>query len=269
MSDLSPVYMPSSRRSLTQGQKAAVIIRLLVNGGADPGISTLPKEQQRRIGAEMTSLRFVDRTTLAETVAEFAAELDGIGLHFPREVDRILTTLDGRLSLDVVEALIGEHGGEPGNLGNAAWEMVTTLDDQTLLGLMEGESDEVGAILLSKLPAGKAADLLTRLDAEQAEALAGAFARTEGVTPGAVSRIGTALGRQTAAIAPTAFTTDAERRVGDILNAAPSKLRRDLLDRLDKTSPDFANRVRAAIFSWENIPERLDARSVPKVLRAV
>ncbi|WP_371153508.1 FliG C-terminal domain-containing protein [Jannaschia sp. 2305UL9-9] len=270
MTSYSPDFsLPTSGRPLTQGQKAAVIIRLLVNGGADPGISKLPKDQQRRLVREMASLRFVDRQTLAKTVAEFASELDGIGLHFPREVDSILATLDGRLSLDVVEAVLAETGGDVSGLGEAAWSGIATLDDAVIEDLMAGETSEVCAILLSKLPASKAAALIGRLPPERADEIAAAFGRTEDVTPDAVSRIGNALGRQSDARAIAAFDSDAVVRVGNILNAATSTVRKSILDRLDTTDPDFAARVRAAVFSYENIPARLSPRDVPRVLRGV
>lgn len=239
MTSYSPDFsLPTPGRPLTQGQKAAVIIRLLVNGGADPGISKLPKDQQRRLVREMASLRFVDRRTLAETVAEFASELDGIGLHFPREVDSILATLDGRLSLDVVEAILAEAGGDVSGLGEAAWAGIASLEDPVIEELMAGETSEICAILLSKLPASKAAALIGRLQPERADEIAVAFGKTEDVTPEAVSRIGNALGRQSDARALAAFDSDSVVRVGNILNAATSAVRTSILDRLDATDPD-------------------------------
>lgn len=268
MTDLSrPLSIPG--RPLSQGQKAAVIIRLLVNGGADPGINKLPKDQQLRLVREMASLRFVDRRTLADTVAEFASELDGIGLHFPRDLDRILATLDGRLSLDVVEAILSEAGGEISGLAGAAWSGISNLDDDVITELMAGETSEVCAVLLSKLPPKKAAVLIGQLPQDRADEIAIAFGRTEDVTPEAVARIGNALSRQSEARTVAAFDTASVVRVGNILNAATSALRRALLDRLDATDPDFAARVRAAVFSYENIPDRLSSRDVPRVLRGV
>ncbi|MGB3409091.1 MAG: FliG C-terminal domain-containing protein [Jannaschia sp.] len=268
MTNLTHAF-PQRRRGLTQGQKAAVIIRLLITGGADPGIRDLPRAQQRRLVSEMASLRFVDRRTLAETVAEFAAELDAIGLHFPRDMDRVLALLDGRLSLDVVEALISENGGEIGALGEAAWQGVSDLEPEVLSEMMAGESPEVCAILLSKLPPGKAALLLGGLPQDRTDAIAAAFGRTEDVSPDAVSRIGNALGLQSDSRAVIAFESAAVARVGNILDAATSGVRRTLLDRLDQTDPAFAARVRAAVFSFENIPDRLDVRDIPRVLRGI
>lgn len=265
----SDMSRPRPRRPLTQGQKAAVIVRLLVNGGADPGIRELPRDQQRKLVLDMASLRFVDRRTLAETVAEFAGQLDAIGLHFPREIDKVLAALDGRLSIDVVEMLAAEIGLDVSALGRASWEQISGLDQEVLMAMIADESDEVAAIMLSKLPATKAAQLIGTLPRARADAIAAAFGRTEEVTPDAVARIGNALGRQSGTRIAPAFDSDSVVRVGNILNAATSAVRGALLDRLDETDPEFAKRVRAAVFSFENIPGRLAARDVPKALRNV
>lgn len=260
--------LPAGPAGLSSRQKAAVVIHLLVNGGADPGLRELPPEQQRRLVHEMAALRFIDRETLADIVAEFASQLDNIGLHFPRGPAKVLAALDGCLSLEVVEALTSELGDDA-DPGDGPWRSLGGLPETEIARLMEGESDEVCAILLSKLPAARAASLIGDLAPERGHAIAAAFARTEGVTPAAVSRIGLALARQTATRAIPAFETDAVRRVGGILNNATSGVRRAILESLETSDATFAGRVRAAVFSYENIPDRLVARDVPRVLREV
>ncbi len=253
---------------LSPRQKAAVVIHLLVNGGADPGLRELPPDQQRRLVHEMAALRFIDRETLSDIVAEFASELDNIGLHFPRDAGKVLASLDGCLSIEVVEALTSELGDSV-DPGEGPWRSLAGLPETEIARLMEGESDEVCAILLSKLPPARAATLIGGLSPERGHAIAAAFARTEGVTPRAVSRIGLVLARQTASRAVPAFETDAVRRVGGILNSATSGVRRAILESLEASDATFAGRVRAAVFSYENIPDRLVARDVPRVLREV
>nr|WP_281493987.1 FliG C-terminal domain-containing protein [Jannaschia sp. S6380] len=265
---MSPASGTPAKPALTRRQKAAVVVHLLISGGVDPGLRDLPPAQQRDIVREMARLRFVDRATLALVIAEFATELDSIGLHFPRDMARVLTTLESRLSLDVVDALNAELGPDA-QPGDSPWAAVETLDTDAMLQLVEGETDEVAAILMSKLPAERAAELMTRLSVERAPAVATAFARTEEVKPTAVARIGMALGRQSAGRTSPAFETDGVRRIGDILNVARTSVRRTILESLDATDPDFANRVRKAVFSYENIPDRIDPRDLPKVLKEV
>jgi flagellar motor switch protein FliG len=262
-----PEAMPARESSqLTQVQKAAVIVRLLVMGGADPGIGALPAAQQRRLVREMSALRLVDRETLARTVAEFSAELDGIGLHFPRDVDRVLQMLNGAVSQEVVAALLAETGGDPALLGGAAWAEIAERDDDSLNALIAGESDEVCAVLLCKLPPSRAAKLLSALPEDRAAAVSRALAAAEGMTPDATARVGAALGARAGA---GSGASEAAARVAGILNAATAKARGATLAGIETADPAFAARVRAAVFGWENVPARLDARDVPKVLRGL
>ena len=260
--------LPPSDGPLTRRQKAAVVIHLLVSGGADPGLRDLPPDQQRQLVDDMARLRFIDRGTLADIIAEFSAELDSIGLHFPRDRAKVLALLESQLSLDVVDAMTNELGNAA-LPGSGPWTKISELDAAGLKTMIDGESDEVCAVLLSKLPATRAAELMQLLPPERADRIAAAFAKTEDVTPTAVAQIGIALGRERASRKPVAFATDGVQRVGNILNAATSGVRRAILASLEATHPDFAARVRFAVFSFENIADRISPRDLPKVLRGL
>lgn len=256
-------------RHLNQRQKAAVIVRLMIAGGADPGLRALSDDQQRQMIEDMKSLRFVDRDTLAATIGEFAAELDAIGLHFPRDPAAILSVLDGQLSLDVIEEVMAHLPDDAGPGVPGPWVELGRLETPALIALMDGETDEICAVILSKLPPARAGEVLAKLDDARADEIAAAFARTEGIGPAAVARIGLALGRQSAATPASAFAEDPVARMGEVLNAAPSATRTSMLARLEARDPAFAARVRAAIFSFESIPARISPRDVPRVLRSV
>lgn len=78
-----------------------------------------------------------------------------------------------------------------------------------------------------------------------------------------------ALGRQLDAQPAEAFNNGPIERVGAILNAAPALTREAVLDGLDAADAVFADQVRKAIFTYANIPQRLDVRDLPKITRAV
>ncbi|MCK4713748.1 MAG: flagellar motor switch protein FliG, partial [Marinosulfonomonas sp.] len=58
-------------------------------------------------------------------------------------------------------------------------------------------------------------------------------------------------------------------RVGAILNFSPANTRDDVLAGLDEDDQAFATQVRKAIFTFANIPARIDPRDVPKITRGV
>ncbi|WP_375552885.1 flagellar motor switch protein FliG [Roseovarius mucosus] len=263
---LSTVAHGGVAAHLTRAQKAAIIVRFLINEGAEIALTDLPDVLQARLTTQMGSMRYVDRGTLADVVAEFAQELEGMGLTFPRGVAGALSALDGRISPQTAARLRKEAGvrqqGDP-------WEQVKHADLAALIPIVERESTEIAAVLLSKLDVARAADLLGKLPGELARRITYAVSQTGAVSPEAVDRIGLALAAELHDIPETAFAQGAVERVGAILNFSPAATRDDVLTGLDEADQDFANLVRRAIFTFVHIPERVKPTDIPRITREV
>ena len=257
---------PKARMALGKRAKAAVIVRLLLNEGADIPLEHLPEDLQAALTEQMGQMGMVDRDTLQAVAAEFAEELDSLGLTFPKGIAGALTALDGRISTQTAKRLRKEAGvrqtGDP-------WERLRKEDIETLQKLAEQESVEVAAVLLSKLDTGVAAKLLGHLPGPLARQITYAVSQTSDIKPEAVDRIGLALAAQLEAKPIPAFENTPIERVGEILNYSNSITRDDVLTGLDETDADFASAVRKALFTFAHIPSRIDGRDAGKVTRAV
>lgn len=251
---------------LSRRAKAAIVVRLLLSKGTDLPLEELSDELQVSLTHQMGEMRLVDRDTVASVIAEFAGELEAIGLSFPGGIAGALDVLDGKISRHTAARLRKEAGvrqfGDP-------WKRLSELDVDVLLPLMQNESVEVAAIMLSKLSIATGAELLTKLPGPQARRIAYAVSLTTAATPEAVDRIGLSLAMQLDTTPTPAFTDDPVERVGAILNTATSLTRDDVLEGLDEADQGFANAVRKAIFTFGNIPERIAPRDMPRVLRDV
>jgi flagellar motor switch protein FliG len=253
-------------RALSRPQKAAVIVRLLLAEGVDLSLADLPDEVQDELVLQMSRMRSVDHGTLAAVASEFAAEVDSIGLSFKRGISGALGTLGSAISPVAADRFRRQLGAEA--MGDP-WERIAALSTEDLLPLIEAESTEIGAVVLSKLKVSKAADVLGRLPGPQARRIAYAMSLTDAVRPAMVQRIGRTILDQIDARPVPAFTGGPVERVGAILNFSPASTRDDVLEGLDETDSDFADEVRKAIFTFANIPDRIDARDVAKIVRAV
>jgi flagellar motor switch protein FliG len=270
MNEVDPYTAPAqggapARPALSRRQKAAIVVRYLLNEGAALSLADLSEDLQADLTREMAAMRQIDRATLAQVVTEFAGELEQVGLSFPRGIAAALNDLDGRISPDAAARLrrsAGMRDSDP-------WARLRGMDADTVLPLIAAESTEVAAVTLSKLDVGRAAELLARMPGAQARRITCAMPRTGAVTPEAVCRIGRSLLAQIDDVPPRAFDAAPETRLGEILNMSPSATREDLLSGLDDADAAFARRVRAAIFTFANIPGRLAARDVPKLARAM
>lgn len=253
-------------RPLTRAEKAAVIVRLLSREGGELPLTDLDAPMQARLAQAMGRMSYVDRTTLAHVIREFAEELHNVGLPMPRGLVGALDAIEDRLDPRTAARLRKEAGvrqaGDP-------WARLRVLDVGDLRPLAEGESIEVAAVLLAKLPTAKAAELLAELPGERARRIAYAISMTDAITPEAVDRIGFSLAARFDNRPDRAFDGKPEERVGEILNFSASATRDEVLSGLEETDQGFAENVRRAIFTFAHIPERVEPRDLPRAVREV
>jgi len=257
-------HAPSGRKipALTGKQKAAILVRLMIAEGADVKLSSLPEDMQTTLTETIAQMRLVDRDTLGAVIGEFVETLEQVGLSFPGGLGGALKALDGKLSPGASSRL-----KQKARDGTDPWERIAQTDSATLLNVLEPESAEVAAVVLSKLSVGKAAELLGKMPGERARRVAYGVSLTEGIAPDMVARIGNSIAREIDGRPSRAFPAAPATRVGAILNSAPSLVRDTLLTGLEEEDRDFAEGVRKAIFTFANIPDRVNPRDVPKVLR--
>jgi flagellar motor switch protein FliG len=255
---------PARPGQLTRRQKAAIIVRFLLQEGADMPLKDLPEEMQSELTQLMGSMRYIDRATLEQVVGEFADELESMGLTFPRGLAGALSALDGKISPQTAARLRKEAGvrrsGDP-------WSFIRELEVDKLRAVIERESTEVSAVLLAKLPVGKAAELLGKIPGDRARRITYAMSLTEGVTPEAVDRIGLSLAAQFEMEPLRAFEEGPDARLGSILNITDAGKRDEVLTGLDEDDAAFSQKVRKAIFTFQHIPTRIYGLDVPKIVR--
>lgn len=257
---------PPPKRVLAPRQKAAVIVRYLLTEGTSLPLSSLPEHMQAALAEQMGQMRLIDRATLDDVVTEFLAELESVGLAFPGGIEGALTMMDGHISQSAAQRL---RRMSSTSSKVDPWERITALPPDRLLPILVNEAVEVGAVMLSKLPVGKAAELLGKLPGERARRVAYAVSMTGNVDPETVRRIGAALLAELDNQPPRAFDQGPVERVGAILNVSPSLTRDDVLQGLEAEDAAFAAEVRKAIFTFVHIPARLNPRDAPKITRLV
>lgn len=261
---MTPAGTAQGAPALSGRQKAAVLVRLLLSEGVDLPLDQLPDAAQAELAAEIGRMAIVDRGTVRAVVEEFLTRLDAVGLTFPAGVEDTLSLLDGRISgaaADRLRQAAGHAAGDP-------WAQVAVLPADRIVPLVAEECAEIAAVILSKLPVARAAEVLGLLPGDRARRIAYAVSRTGTVAPATVARIGAALAAGLADAPERAFAAEPPERVGAILNLAASAARQSLLDGLDETDADFAGAVRQRIFTFADIPRRVAARDVPKLVRA-
>lgn len=262
----APTPPARKRPNLSRRQKAAIIVRLMLKEGAQLSLDDLPEAMQIELTHEMGAIRTIDRETLSSVISEFIAEVNDLGVAFPGGLEGALDMLDGALSAANLRRIRRETGvivqGDP-------WVSIAGLEIEDLVAILHRESSEIAAVILSKLPVAKSAALLGRLPGDLARQITYAVSTTETVDPETVRMIGHAVAAQIAEESPRAFTDAPVNRIGAILNSSNAQTRDGVLTGLSEQDAELGAKVRRAIFTFANIPERLDPRDIAKVTRAV
>ncbi|MEO1025472.1 MAG: FliG C-terminal domain-containing protein [Pseudomonadota bacterium] len=250
--------------NLTSKEKAAIVVRLLLSQGAVPALSQLSDTKQTELAVQIARMAPVDQDTVQSVADEFASEIERIALSFPQGLDGALGLLDGVLSEGATNRL---RQMAPTESRRKPWDEVEQVEPERLVPYLESESLEVAAVILSKISVGKAAEVLSLIPGDLARRITYAISQTDGVSPGVVHRIGNSLAEELDTRPVTAFAEGPVSRVGAILNYARASVRDDVLTGIESEDKPFADEVRAAIFTFANIPDRISPRDVPRIQR--
>ncbi|NVO55669.1 flagellar motor switch protein FliG [Rhodobacteraceae bacterium B1Z28] len=261
--DTAPRVVP---RTLNSREKAAVVVRLLLNEGADIPLEELPDDLQEKLTHQLGKMGLVDRVTLDAVAQEFGDALNNVGLAFPHGLAGALDAINGKIAPTTAARLRKVAGvrqiGDP-------WQRLREIPTEDLAKMAQAESIEVAAVMLSKLATAQAAQLLAHLPGPIARRITYAVSKTANVTPEAVERIGWSLAAQLDQRPAQAFVDGPGARVGAILNQSAASTRDGLLTALDEEDADFASIVRQSIFTFAHISNRIVARDIPAILRDV
>ena len=252
--------------ALTRRQKAAIIVRLMLAEGVDFSLADLPANVQMDLIQQMSELRHVDQATLGAVVDEFLNAFNRTGLTFPGALEDTLALMGDRISPQT-SAEMRKRAGLSAHAD--PWAYIRSREPEVLLDLLARESVEVGAVVLSKLKVTDAADLLGQMPGERARRIAYAVSQTGDIQPQVVQKIGQSLAEQLDVSVERAFEEGPVERVGAILNFSPAATRDEVLDGLEQTDAEFANQVRGSIFTFANIPERVNPPDIARITREV
>lgn len=252
--------------TLTRRRKAAIVVQMLIADGGSLPLSSLPESLQETLTAELAALRLLDRATMDAVAAEFAGELDRIGMAAPGSRDAAITALADHLSPDLAQRLQAQRAAVR---DGDHWPVLADLPVARLAQIMQAESVEIGAVALSKLPVTKAAEVLAKTPGDRARQITYAMSLTAAIAPAMVQRIGRALAQDYGSDRPVAFDKAPAQRLGAILMSTPQDTRDDLLNGLGAQDEDFASDLRWAIFTFKDIATRVKPADIANCLRAV
>ena len=257
---------PRQKPGLSKDQKAAVIVRLLAIDADSLAINGLENTTMTRLVHAMAGLKFVDEQTILEVIQEFLHDINSIHLYFRPGVASAVAALEKYLNPEIKKQL----AAKPAVNGSVdPWIEIISLPVDVLASILVKETPQITAIALARLPATVAAEILSGLPTDFGHAVALAAIKTDYVQDSTLAHIGTAISQAAKGLNRTgALDGTPVDRLGAILNFAPGAAREDMLKTLEKSDPDLAEQVRRVMFTFADIPDRVEIKDVPKLVRA-
>lgn len=143
-------------------------------------------------------------------------------------------------------------------------------DIRQLHSFLKDEHPQIIALVLAHLPSATSAEVMTRLPGDVQADVALRLAVMDRAAPEVIRMVEEELSRRMGSVVARqdALTVGGVQSLVDIINRSDRATERSILEGLEATDPELAERVRAQMFVFEDIV-KLDDKSVQQILREV
>ena len=261
-SQVVPIDTPISKQ-----HKAAILLSVLIKAGATPNLDDIATEPLKGIVDIMASFGEVDRRTVDLVILEFLSELQDFGLSMRGDLEDTLISLKGHVSDRALERIRKAYVHSP---SVDVWVRVASADAAQLQSCLDDEHLQVAATVLSKIPSTLAAQVLGGMEPTRARETMLAIINSRKISPDIIEVIGQSISESMFnEDGPSVFAKTPVERAGDIMNFAQSDIRDRLMDDFGKNDPATAEKIRKVMFTFADIPARVQPRDVSAITRTV
>ncbi|MDP4128194.1 MAG: flagellar motor switch protein FliG [Bacillota bacterium] len=253
-------------KTLSGIQKAAILMIALGTENSAQVVKHLNDAEIEQLTLEMANVGKVSteqRDYVVEEFHQMCIANDYIsqgGIEYAREV--LEKALGETRAFEIISRLSTSLKMRP-------FDLVRRTDPKQLFSFIQGEHPQTIALIMTHLPADKAATLLSSLSPERQADVAKRIATMGRTSPEVLKEIEKVLERKISSLAPTDYTTSGGiQSIVDVLNRTDPGTLKVVMDSLEMDDPDLAEQIKRQMFVFEDIIT-LDDRGIQLVLREV
>ncbi|MBD5499763.1 MAG: flagellar motor switch protein FliG [Lachnospiraceae bacterium] len=247
-------------------QKAAILLIALGPERSSTIFKHLKEEEIEELTLEIANTRSVTPQIKEEVIDEFyevclaQQYIAEGGIAYAK--DLLEKALGSDKAMDVIGKLTASLQVKP-------FEFVRKADPSQLLNFIQDEHPQTIALILSYLPAGQAALIVSALPPERQSDVAKRIAMMDRTSPDVIKEVEKVLESKLSSLVNQDYTiiggVDA---VVDILNTVDRGTEKHIMETLEIEEPELADEIRKKMFVFEDIL-LLDDRAIQRVLRDV
>jgi len=263
--------------TLTGIQKAALLLTTLDAATATGLLKGQSQQVIQKIAMELSQLDLTGKTNtqqVSEVAQQFYTELTRPktgGLHIKQFVSTLLQDSAGKEKASELQNKM-----QQAVIQRDPYIIIAEAAPVHLASVLQNESPQTIAIVLSQIPPKLGTAVLSRLDEQRAQMTVWRMAQATTVSRQTILRIGETVhkhliemqSQQPAGEASEDDSTANLRKIALVLGGLSKEKRDALLQTIEGKDTEAANQVRALMVTWEDIP-KIEDKSLQEILRQV
>ncbi len=264
---LVPLSSMALATTVSEGAvRAAALVLALGSDAAGVVLRALPEEKMKEVARAARALKSADKDVVDRAVERFVSQMDGFDAD-PGTRQRAFENL-------LVQALGPQAAARafvdaPRSADALAVQPLMDADDADVAVLLERESPQIVALVLSVVQPEKAALILKRLPLEMQAPVIRALATLESVQPDYVKDVVEGLAQQIKDLVsgPRRRPVGGEKSAVELLRKLLPDDRKGLIEDLERAAPELASALKSKLFAFDDL-QRLGRRDVQSLLQA-
>ncbi len=230
--------------------KAAIVLLLLGEELAADVLKHLSPTELQLIAKKMAGIEGVDGTVADRVKGEFLKAMHSVGLlvkgdEFLKKT--ITRALGNEKAKDIIELLSQDEPGE-------SLTVLKLMDPQMTASLLKDEHPQIIALVLTHMEPDKAAKVMEHFPERLRADVIMRIATTESVPPGVLNELEEVIKQQ---IKDSGMTkgrmVEGVKIAADILNQLESSVEKAVLETIEKTSADIAEKIQDKMFVFTDL----------------
>jgi flagellar motor switch protein FliG len=251
---------PAEMKKFSGHEKAAALMLALGKEHGAPIWDLLSNDEVRELSAAIAQLGRVPSVVVEHLLVQFSGEISSVAsLHGSFETTERL--LDGILPDDRVKEIMEDIRGPS---GRTMWDKLSNVSENVLATYLKNEYPQTIAVVLSKLKPDHGARVLAELPRELSVDVIMRMLRMDTVQKTVLVEVEQTLKNEFMSSLSRSQRRDPHETMAEVFNALDRATEEAMLSALDEKAPDAAERIRALMFTFEDL-----ANLMPPAIAAI
>lgn len=256
--------LSSQTKPLNAPEKAAVVIGLLGPDYAAPIVEKIEDRHLRRFIDALSALKDIPREVMLSSVAEFITTLNHRKEGFQGGPKAVETFMESLFEPARMAQVLGDGPANRKKLTpEEVWAAMKTRKSAELTEFLSQQRAEVVSLILSQLTPVEGGEIVGELPEELSVACVRHMTRGVTADTQTIDAIAEFVRTEFLEADTSDPTEEAALFVSDVLGVLPRVRRETIMDILSKNDPENAERIRAAMLTFEDLPKRLPTSAIP------